>query len=66
MKSIMMSIKRFARDEEGASASEYAILVAVLAAIIFVAVSQFDLNGIFNAAGSKVKGCINAAGGANC
>ena len=65
MKSIMMSIKRFARDEEGASASEYAILVAVLAAIIFIAVKQFDLNGIFSSAGNKVKGCISA-NGASC
>ena len=65
MQTIWSTIKRFARDEEGASASEYAILVAVLAAIIFIAVKQFDLNGIFSSAGNKVKRCI-AAHGSTC
>ena len=55
-------ITHFLLDEEGASASEYAILVAVLAAIIFLAVKQFDINGIFSSAGNKVKGCVSANG----
>lgn len=55
-------VTRLAREEDGASASEYAILVAVIAAIVFVAAKQFDLNGIFATAGNKVKNCVNATG----
>jgi len=62
MKLVLDRVARFCRDESGASASEYAILVAVLAAIIFLAVKQFDINGIFSSAGNKVKDCVSANG----
>ena len=51
-------ISCFFRSSDGASASEYAILVAILAGIIFAVVSQFDLNGVFNAAATKVRNCV--------
>jgi len=63
MNSAIKQLKRFVREEEGASASEYAILVAVIVVVVYLAVSQFDLNGIFNSAANKVKDCVN---GTNC
>ena len=56
-------IAGFFRSSDGASASEYAILVAVLAGIIFVIVHQFDLNGVFNGAASRVRSCVTSNSG---
>ena len=55
---------RLVREEEGAAASEYAILVAVVAVVVFAAVKVFNLNGIFTAVNTKVTGCVNAASSA--
>lgn len=56
---------RFMREEDGAAASEYAILVAFIAAAVALAVAKFDLGGIFEAVGTKVQNLINppASGG---
>jgi Flp pilus assembly pilin Flp len=52
---------RLIREEDGAAASEYAILVAFIAAAVAAAVSLFNLNNIFNTVSSKVVGWINNA-----
>ncbi len=51
-------------DEDGASAAEYAVLVAVVVGIVLVAVNQYDLNTIFTTVSNKVTNCVNAAAGA--
>ncbi len=56
------AVAAFLADEEGASAVEYAVLVAVIATVVFVAVKQFDLNGVFGSAADKAKACVNSAG----
>lgn len=61
MENIKSLMGRLAREEEGAAASEYAILVAVIAALIAVAVGSFDLAGVFSGASDKVKALITAA-----
>jgi Flp pilus assembly pilin Flp len=45
---------RLIREEAGAAASEYAILVSLIAVAIAVAVIQFDLTGLFPAVAAKV------------
>lgn len=62
MTQLFETVARFAKEEDGASATEYAILVAIIAAIVLAAVKLFDLNNIFGTAGNKVKGCVNNAG----
>jgi pilus assembly protein Flp/PilA len=51
----MTFIKNFLKDEDGATAVEYAVLVALIAAAVGAAVTAFDLDGIFTAANTKVK-----------
>ena len=65
MEKLSSIAKRFVHEEDGASASEYAILVAVIVGVVYVAVKLFDLEGIFQTVGNKVKTCVNATG-ANC
>jgi Flp pilus assembly pilin Flp len=54
----MTFIKNFLKDEDGASAVEYAILVALIAAAVFTAVQVFDFNSIFTSANNKVQNKI--------
>lgn len=61
MKKLSELARRFVREEDGAAASEYAILVAVIAALIAAAVGSFDLAGVFSGASDKVKALITAA-----
>lgn len=61
MESIRNLTTRLVREEEGAAAAEYAILVAFIAAAVAAAVALFDLNGIFTTVGNKVKDLINGA-----
>lgn len=49
---------RLVREEGGAAASEYAILVAAIALAVSLAVTQFNLGDIFKAVSDKVKGLI--------
>jgi len=51
-------ITRLLREEDGAAASEYAILVALIAVAIAAAVSQFNLGDIFTTVSTKVKNLI--------
>lgn len=62
MKTLNELMVRLAREEDGAAASEYAILVAFIAAAVAAAVALFDLGGIFTTVGNKVKDLIDGAG----
>lgn len=66
MKNLITGIKRFFREEEGASAVEYGILVALIAVAIVATVFLVGqkLEEVFN----KVQRCLNSAqsGGASC
>jgi len=55
MKALMT---RLVREEDGAAASEYAILVALIAVAVAAAVKLFDLGGIFGQVSTKVKSLI--------
>jgi pilus assembly protein Flp/PilA len=44
MKNLLTKIKNFANDEEGASAVEYGLLVALIAVAIIVAVRTLGTN----------------------
>jgi Flp pilus assembly pilin Flp len=61
MKDLNAMLVRLVRDEEGAAASEYAILVALIAAAVAAAVALFDLGGIFTSVSTKVKNLITGA-----
>lgn len=58
MENIRKLVGRLVHEEDGAAASEYAILVALIAAAVATAVAVFDLNGIFTSVGNKVKGLV--------
>ena len=57
--------KRLCISEEGAAASEYAILVAVVAVAVYAAIRVFDINAVFTTVDGKVSTCV-AATGATC
>lgn len=46
------------RKQPGASAVEYAILVALIAAAVAAAVSLFDIQGIFTSANTAVSNAM--------
>lgn len=50
---------RLMREEDGAAAAEYAILVAVVAAAVAGALTAFDLEGIFGDVSTKVINLVN-------
>jgi pilus assembly protein Flp/PilA len=56
MQSYLQKTMAFLRDEEGASAIEYALLVALIALGITTAVTALGtkLSGLFNSAGQKL------------
>ena len=55
---MLRAINTFIRDEEGASAVEYGLLAALIAAVIVTAVSTLGttLNGVFTNINAKIKG----------
>lgn len=55
----MSFIKNFLKDEDGASAVEYAVLVALIAAAVATAVAAFDLTSLFNMAENSVNNKIS-------
>lgn len=61
MEMIRSLTARLVREEEGAAASEYAILVAFIAAAVAAAVALFNLGGIFSTVSAKVIALINSA-----
>ena len=58
MKKIQSVMSRLLREEDGAAAAEYAILVAAVAAAVSVAVTKFNLSGIFTSVSTKVSTLI--------
>ena len=58
MKNLLTKVKNFVRDEEGASAVEYGLLVALIAVAIFAAVQTLGttLTGTFTSASTKIGG----------
>lgn len=62
MEGIKSLVQRLVREEEGASAVEYAILVAVIVGVVVAAVQQFDLGGIFGAVSTKAQTAVTNAG----
>jgi len=61
MKNQNSLMNRLIREDDGAAASEYAILVAFIAAAVAAAVALFNLNDIFGTVANKVKALINSA-----
>ncbi len=55
-------IASYIRDEDGASAAEYAVLVAVVVGVVYIGVRSYNLTGIFNSVNAKVNNCITATG----
>ena len=66
MEKVSSFIDRFIHEEDGASASEYAVLVAVIVVAVFLAVKAFNLSDIFNTVSAKVKGCVEAGNASSC
>ena len=54
---MLQHLNTFIRDEEGASAVEYGLLVALIAAVIIVAVTAIgtNLSGKFTTVGTAIK-----------
>lgn len=61
MNSVKSILARLVREEEGAAAAEYAILVAFIAGAVAAAVQLFHLDTIFSTVSSKVIGWVNNA-----
>ncbi|MGE5472153.1 MAG: Flp family type IVb pilin [Bacteroidota bacterium] len=59
MKDLDHMVVRLMREEDGAAASEYAILVALIAAAVAAAVKLFNLESIFSTVSGKVIALIN-------
>ena len=60
-------VKTFVTDESGASAAEYALILAIVGSGI--AVAAFALGGAISGAMTRAKTCIDSSGGAtspNC
>ena len=56
MNEIFMNVSRFARDEQGATAVEYGMMVGLIAVVVIVAVAALgtQLNTFF----VRIKDCI--------
>lgn len=60
IKELKGTFARLIKEEDGAAASEYAILVALIASAVAAAVALFDLGGIFTQVSTHVKGLITS------
>lgn len=61
MESIKNAVVRLAKEEDGAAASEYAVLVALIVVAVAAAVALFNLGGIFTTVSNKVIACVNGS-----
>jgi Flp pilus assembly pilin Flp len=61
--SIKSALVSFVHDEDGASASEYAVLVALVVVAVAAAVSMFNLSNIYQVVSNKVIACVGATNG---
>jgi pilus assembly protein Flp/PilA len=64
MKTVVMSIRRFLRDEEGANAVEYSLLAGLIAIAIVVGAST--LGGNINTFLGAVAKCVATPNSTNC
>ena len=64
MKNLYNGIRKFARDEEGASAVEYGMMVGLIAVAIIITVAAIgtQLNTLF----TKIQACLTDSAGAGC
>ena len=64
MKNLYNGIRKFARDEEGASAVEYGMMVGLIAVAIIITVAAIgtQLNTLF----TKIKACLIDSSSAAC
>ena len=64
MKNLYNGIRKFARDEEGASAVEYGMMVGLIAVAIIITVAAIgtQLNTLF----TKIKDCLTTPGAVAC
>ena len=60
MNALLMSIKRFVKDEEGVTAIEYGLIAALIAVVIAgaVVIVGTQLNNVFTTIGT----CLSSAG----
>lgn len=63
MKSLTTAVRGFIQEEDGASASEYAVLVALVVVAVAAAVKLFNLGGIYTTVSTKVQSCVTKADG---
>ncbi|MGH8540286.1 MAG: Flp family type IVb pilin [Stenotrophobium sp.] len=61
---MLQNIKQFIRDEEGATAIEYALIVGLIAVV--VAVVLITLGGSLTTLFSKVSTCVSSPSAGNC
>lgn len=61
MKNLLTKIQNFVREEEGASAVEYGLLVALIAVAIIGAVTALgtSLSGVFTTASTAIGGAAS-------
>lgn len=64
MKNFLSSVADFVREEDGASAVEYGVLVALIAVAVIVTVQLIGTQ--LNAAFARVSACLAAPSAANC
>ena len=64
MNTLLMSIKRFVKDEEGVTAIEYGLIAALIAVVIAGAVVTVgtNLNAVFTTIGT----CLGSPSSTNC
>ena len=64
MNAMLMSVKRFVKDEEGVTAIEYGLIAALIAVVIAAAVVTVgtSLNVVFTTIGT----CLGSPSAANC
>jgi Flp pilus assembly pilin Flp len=52
-------LQRLISEDDGAAASEYAVLVALIVVAVAAAVNLFNLGGIYTAVATRVTNCVN-------
>ena len=55
------TLRAFVADESGASAVEYALLVAAIVVALYAAFRLMNLNGIFTTLGDTIRNCMNSS-----
>jgi pilus assembly protein Flp/PilA len=64
MNAMLMSIKRFVKDEEGVTAIEYGLIAALIAVVIAVAVVTVGTN--LNIVFTSIATCLSGLSAASC